>query len=321
MKIRDYLLLFRVHTAGLTQGAVLLGLLLAGVSLLSWDTLFWCVWAVLFHATGFLYNNLADYEHDLKDPAKKSHPLISGKVDIHIAYHIDIALHAFLLLMGVLLTDGKLLPTFFLVICVVTGWLYNWTCKRSLVAPAFISISFGFLLLISYLTYADGFTPLVVVVTAYAISQMFFQIAVEGYLKDIEHDPVNLLRELGVRIRRGRLRMSIGGIVFSFSSKMATYLSGICLTVYIGGFFSLMVFILGMTVQNSIFFKLAQPAWDRKKVVRNCALMEIVTYFTLIWILFPVVGLWESIVMTLYPMAWFVVWNKMYWGTSIRPKV
>ena len=59
-----------VYTSSLTQGGVLLAAILAGERRIP-ILIAYALWAILFHTVGFVDNNIEDYEHDRKDPAKK----------------------------------------------------------------------------------------------------------------------------------------------------------------------------------------------------------------------------------------------------------
>ena len=73
LKIRSFLKLIRIHTSSLTQGGILLAAILAGERRIH-ILIAYALWTILFHAVGFVDNNIEDYEHDRKDPAEKHFP-------------------------------------------------------------------------------------------------------------------------------------------------------------------------------------------------------------------------------------------------------
>jgi len=81
MKIRPFLKLIRIHTSSLTQRCVLLAAILAGERRIP-ILIAYALWVILFHAVGFVDNNIEDYKHDRKDPAKKHFPLVTGEASL-----------------------------------------------------------------------------------------------------------------------------------------------------------------------------------------------------------------------------------------------
>jgi len=337
--LKDHLMILRVHTAALTQASLLIGHFLSGGILWSFDTFLWCMFGILFHASGFLHNNLCDYSDDKKDVHKIHHPLVSGAVSVDNAWQLNVILSVFASLLGAFLLRGSFIGLTILVTVIVCGWSYNLVCKKSLTAPIWISICFGFLVLLPYSVnkglYFDD--TIIWLVTAYATAQIWYQIAVEGYLKDLEHDPVNLLSLLGARIyvlafgmtvnrktvtwKCKNLSLADGAWYFAGISKIPMVVLGGALVVVTSSNMSFVILVIGVMAVIYGHRVLLDYRWNHNNVLRWCAIVEIVTYLTLLWLLYGLLDIWQCLFLTFYPLIWFASWNRLYFGTTLRPQV
>lgn len=328
LTLRNWLTFLRIHTSNLSQVGAILGVLIAGVRDIPTLILF-AVWGFFYHAWGFTDNNLCDYEHDLKDPAKQHFALIKGDISLYQAKIVNALLFLPTLFFGLYLSHPiSEHPTAFafLMLAIVSGLLYNRTCKKSLLAPIHITIAFTALPLFSYFTVASTFSMPMVLVGAYTILLMLFQIAFEGYLKDIESDPVNLLRRLGAYTYDMGKSLYLGEqIYFWLTMKTATVLIGykIVVTVQSDLIAELTFYILSTFVFILLTLLAFYPdgTFDNKLVTKNAARMEIVTYFALIVALQGLLGWIIVAILMLYPILWFLGLNKLTWKTWLRPKV
>lgn len=323
MQLSKILSFFRWHTASLTIPAFLIGVYSAGIPILSFDTILWIIAGWLFHATGFAHNNLTDYEWDLKDTSKSHHPLVSGELKYGTAYGIVCAMFFISTVWIMFLTKLHFLPVILLVISVLSGMGYNYLSKKSLIAPILISICFGILPGISYFSYTEQLSPLILIVIGYAFFQILFQISVEGYIKDIQHDPVNLYRKFGCKIERDRYYGTSISKIFAMTIKLPMLLFGLlicimCSTPLWGIIMFLVMVILAL---YSSWYLVRDKKWERGRVVRFCAITEIITYFGLVFCLAGIFGIYGVLFLLVFPLAWFIFWNKIFWNTWIAPAV
>jgi len=324
LKTRPFLKLVRIHTSSLTQGGVILAAILAGETRIP-ILIAYAFWAVLFHAVGFVDNNIEDYEHDRNDPAKKHFPLVTGEVTLKQAktFCYTGMLSAFIL--GVLLAEFKLLPAAFLLLTFTFGRLYNALSKRSTFSPVYISGSFTSLVLFAYYSRYNGsdFNPLIALFTLYTFFLMFWQIAWEGYIKDIESDEVNLLRVLGCKINDGWFEPSLKGRIFGWGLRIPTIIIGaIMLTVTNGDWIAWFGFItLSICVLYSTYKLVERRRHDHGKTVMFCAVTEVLVYFSIVTALHELLGTIATLTLIFYPIIWFVSLNRITWKTWITPRV
>lgn len=322
--------------AGTALGAILGGgswTLILGVTL----------WALWFHYIGFTHNGLTDLEWDRKDPNKSHFPLVSGKIRERSALMLVTVGTLIGVVWGWLQAGWWNLPALFWIIwATLWGVSYNLTSKRSLLAPIFISASFSCLPLYGY--YAAGstiyhafdvdgvwgmVTDIGFLLWAYTFMLMFFQIAVSGYLKELEQeDQPNLLRTLGAFVGKERLRVYAGGYgLFVILSRLGTIVVGaviLCTEIGLPLWEHGMMFFMLLTlmVLAATAIETCGGEWNRELRVQWMAIVEILVYWSLVVALLPLLGTLTALAFMLLPLVWFVAWNRILWGKRyISPKV
>jgi hypothetical protein len=154
---------------------------------------------------------------------------------------------------------------------------------------------------------------------------MFYQIAVEGNLKDINVNQANILIALGTKVENGVIRHSLSSKVFMaklVALKFIIMFIFIWFTIDMWNIIQACIFSLLMVILLSESYELGKDqTYDNTTIVRNCALTEIFTYLLLATCLEFIMGWAWYVFLLVYPVAWFIVWNRITWGTTIRPRV
>jgi len=284
MKIRPFLKLVRIHTSSLTQGGVLIAAILAGERRIL-ILIAYALWAILFHAIGFVDNNIEDYEHDRKDPAKKHFPLVTGEVSLKQAKVFCYTGMLIAFILGVFMAEFRLLPVAFLLLTFTFGRLYNALSKRSIFSPVYISGSFTSLVLFAYYSRYKGcdFNSLIMLFTLCTFFLMFWQIAWEGYIKDIESDKVNLLRVIGCKVQNGTFELSTIGKIFGWGFRIPTIIIGLAILYVTGGDpIALLGFAtLSAGVLYSAHKLMKKRRYNHGETVMYCAVTEVLVYFSI----------------------------------------
>ena len=318
-----WLRLIRIHTASLTQPIVLLGLFVAGVE--DWKLyLFFAAFAVIYHAAGFVQNDICDYAQDSQDTAKKHFPLISGEISLKQAKYLYYVLVSATIIIGILLSNGRALSLLFLIISVGFGYIYNIRSKKDVFSPLYIAGAFIALPLFSYYSHVTELSNVIVALVLYLVFLMLYQIGIEGYMKDFTSDNVSLLGRLGtVYTKDGRVNVNTTTKWFAWFLKVPTFL-----LFYIIGWicqsdvFSMALGTILMLCNILASWKLLESGpYNNHKRVRLCSIIEVVTYSQLIFALQGMLG-WHGVaVFILYPYFWFFVLNRLTWKTWITPRV
>jgi len=324
MKIRPFLKLVRIHTSSLTQGGVLIAAILAGERRIP-ILIAYALWAILFHAVGFVDNNIEDYEHDRKDPAKNHFPLVTGEVPLKQAKTFCYTGMLIAFLLGIWMAEFRLLPVAFLLLTFTFGRLYNALSKRSIFSPVYISGSFTSLVLFAYYSRYGGcdLNPLIALFTLYTFFLMFWQTAWEGYTKDIESDRVNLLRVIGCKVQNGIFEPSTIGKIFGWGFRLPTVIIGLAILFVTGGEpIALLGFAtLSVGVLYSAYRLVKKRRYDHGETVMYCAVTEVLVYFSIVIALHRVLGTLATLTLIFYPIIWFITLNRLTWKTWITPRV
>lgn len=321
--LRDYLMLGRIHTSALTWSALLIGYFLAGQAF-DIRVFYFIALGVLYHYWGFLANNISDLKFDLKDPAKAHHPLVRGVIPVQRAVSIDGVVGIVTVGVGLLLSLGNIPALGVLVISMVMALLYNQYCKVSLLGPVFICLAWPPLFLYSYLIYSP-LTATAVWVFIFMVVAMGFQIAYSGYYKDIKQtDEVNLLRRLGARTVT-----SVTSVIFVSSRRTAVFSYGLSaakvllllpiiqhdLSILIPVFFS---YVIVLIFTNKITHT---TIYNRTRSLRDMSLIEIFTFWMLLFALAPEIGILPLAFIILASLLWFTAFNRLFFFTFLYPKV
>jgi len=329
MKIKEYIAFGRIHTAGLTMAGTVLGYMLAGG--MQWHVMLLLgLYALLFHYAGFGTNNLLDYWHDKKDAHKTDFPLIKGSISYRNALIgvLFATMLSFVLIFYIIIKYAPAESIMYLIILVlinqVFGLIYNsiskYTCIPSVIS---ICLSFSVLPVIGWFIATSTISYIIVMLFIATIFLMAYQIGVSGYYKDIQTDPVSILRKLGCYVDKNTNmycateKALVYAVALKFAYFMVLYVmikdeNPVVSVLTLTWFFACMFFV---TLQNS------DHVFEHKTVTRYCSMIEIISYFALVTVLSSYIGIVVAIVMAFVPFVWFVIWNKIFYGWWLQPKV
>lgn len=333
--MREFLRLSRVHTASLTIPGVLLGAYLAGLHD-PWTLTPFGFWALIFHSQGFLSNNLEDLEYDKSQAEEKGlFPLVRGTITPGEAWTFFYVQHVLMWALGLALIfvgNGfrpvPQIPLAFLalVLAVLTGFAYNHTSKRTTFAPVYICTSFASLPLYAYWAAGGGAWGLEGwYLFAYGWLLMLPQIAVSGAVKDLEDDPVNLMRDLGAEVRvpgEGRCwwGFSLGARAWAWGARLPSLVLAFLWTASSGGSLGGVVVLVMLVVLAHM--GLLQEGWMPRGVkVRWMAVEEVLVYWLLVVSLLPSLGVGLGLGFMVGPFLWFVALNLVMWNQPLAPRV
>ena len=323
--LRDWLVFSRTHTAALTIPGVLLAAYLADPTQ-GWlrFTLFG-VFAFCAHGSGFAVNNLFDLVFDIRDPSKKDHPLVAGRIMMREAWFAVILAMSLTFYLGAYLsrswTGTTLLLSF-----IIFGTIYNYVCKKSLTGPIWISLSFASLP--AYAWYASGghYSITLSYIVAYSFLLMLAQISISGWGKDLcQEGEVNLLRTLGAtaiptspgvyeyhfpwstKLLAGVLRAAMAGLAVGYAYGTN---GPIILTISLAA----LAYLTLLVVVDS-------GTWLRKRKVLFMGLSEIFAYWALVSSLATLLGPILTAAFILGPIVYYMFLNKFFWNTWAAPAV
>lgn len=329
-KLRDWLQIFRAQTAAAVFILVLTTYLAAGGKLFSWYTLILAIWSIFTHHISFGHNTVMDtiMGWDTKDPNKIHHPLIANRIKKETALKV-IGVGMFIsTITAILLVYYSLGNMFyamaFFCLFLISGMIYNDGISKVSVWDFIpISICFTSLSLFSYFLIETKFNELIILLAAYIFLLQWFEIGIEGEIKEIEiKDEVNMLRILGTKCTDKIFTMG-KSVIYPWIIKLAGLgLAGYIVYKYTFTTLTVILFIVFVILALYFCFELTKKRiWNRKKAIRDMALEEVVSIFLIPIILLRLIGPIEVTVIIVISILYFVGMNAFLWKTLFAPKV
>jgi len=282
----------------------------------------WLLFGLLWHYAGFLQNNLFDYKYDKLDPAKQHFPLVKGTIRYRDAAMVDTIMLILLFIFGVLLTLSPY-SIAFLILGMVSGTIYNYYSKRTLLKPIPIALCFSSLPAMSYTSIKPPDTLMWLIFSA-VFTTIFYQIAFSGELKDIHRGERNILLRLpqkhGVAafaIASKTINMVIIHAILIYLAKELTILSAIILAALETVTAEIAILLMA---QLDDYQQAITKTWDRDKALKNMSMMEVATYIATVIAVSPVLG-YTTPLWIILPILWFIAFNRIIFGTTSYPKV
>lgn len=346
--IQVRLRLARVQTLALTALAPVLGALIfmGEPSSLTFheakdvlpDLVFLFLTGACIHIYGFVLNEWADQEIDRASPDLQDKPLVSGAISGKEAKWIAISAAA-LSFVPLALVTLEPWPHIALLCCILAAGAYDLWGKL-FPLDVLLAGSITFLLIVGALalggfdlTYGPHIT-LIACVGGLQFIQNLYQNAIEGGIKDADHDAAAGARTyaaiLGVRIdRNGELETGW----FFTNSALGMKAIQIFILLYMAvevtdlashGMSSLLwvaliVSIAIMIVTTSMM--LPPVGFDRSRLKRIFSVHEMATFLAIMTVIVPLIGEWVALILFLFPMVWFMMVNRLLFGGMLEPGV
>jgi 4-hydroxybenzoate polyprenyltransferase len=344
--VLEYIRLFRLQTGAITAvapvaGYVILTAIEPEIELKLATTAILFIIGVLMHIFIFVLNEYIDIDIDRLSPDLSEKPLVKQSVSMQGALIVILTSVSLTYLLTILF-----FPAFWVLVIltishvcgvvydvygkkfpgsdfVLAGWIF-WFCIFGACA-ADLSINPFELPLILYIISGLGFM------------QIVFNNAVEGGLKDVDHDHIGDARTLatvmGVKVKKGLLSVSPSFKMFTWSIKIIhiilflslffnpdldfwqyePFISQVTILLLI----SALIAVIFFTTYRFLNFK----TFDRSKLKRIFSIHEISTYFIVPLILVPILGLPISIGLLVLPLIWFICLNLILYGKPLEPRV
>ncbi len=292
----------------------------------------------LFHVYGFVLNEWADLEVDRASADLVGKPLVSGEIAPDEAKWTAIAAAVLCFVpMAVVTQDPMTHAT--LAGAVVLAAAYDLWGKR-LPLDVLLAGSITLLLIAGARAMGDfdasvpRHMTLLACVGGLQFLQNLYQNAIEGGIKDADHDAAAGARTyaavLGVSITEdGEVQtgwaftnsaLVMKGVQIAlliYTAVEVTYLSshasGDLLWVV------LVLAIAGMVVTTSLM--LPPVRFDRSRLKRVFSIHELMTFAAIMTVLVPLLGAWVALGLFLLPMVWFMVVNRALFGGTLEPGV
>jgi len=320
--LKNYITFFRIHTASLTIPVVWIAYIVSTHAFNWVEFLFIGIFALLFHAFGFAWNNLLDYKWDKEDRFKQHFPLVSGDIKYTNARNMTVVATVLSAVFGVFVASFSVVPLIMMTAAIGAGFGYNILNKTNKYAMVLISLSFSFLAMYGY-TIGNGGWQLAVMIFLFAFFTMMYQISVSGNIKDAEINQANILKVMGLKLIAGNI--IIGKRVFWYSTalRLTVIATGIAMLIFLHE--GIIVYVIAAVMMAWTLLEsnamLRHNEWVRDWFLKRMSRIEIVNYLTFAFLFLGVYGLIWTTFFVVFPIAWFVVFNRIMWGSSLFPRV
>ncbi|UCC93581.1 MAG: UbiA family prenyltransferase [Thermoplasmata archaeon] len=290
------------------------------------------------HIFGFVLNEWADLEVDRASADLQDKPLVSGDVSPEEAKWTAIVAGALTFVPLALVTLDPW-PHLAMLSSLLLATAYDLWGKR-LPLDLLLAGSITMLLMVGALALGGldtTFGPHVTLLACVAglqFLQNLYQNAIEGGIKDADHDSAAGAKTyaalLGVRIDRdGELQTGW----FFTNSALAMKAIQIVLLLYtsvevtrVDGhehatllWFIIFASIAVMVMTTSMM--LPPVRFDRSRLKRIFSIHELATFAAIMTVIVPLVGGWVAFGLFILPMVWFMVVNRTLFGGSLEPGV
>jgi len=327
--MKEWFQLFRAQTAPATTLSLVTPLLISGCN----NILLILILFILAHPIHYFcfgHNSLMDYWLDKEDPSKKHHPLPSGKISIESATKVllygQIIVFIILLIIILYYSLNPILSLTFLLFYILFGHAYNdGLDHRTTHSWIPISLCFASFPLVTY-TFFKTIDNIAILIFLWAFIVQIYEIALLGNLKDLWNpfEKYNLLRRF---------------IIYQSNDIIVLNKSLLCFFLFLRGVIStllllIMFYLLKLPLENliclivltiielyavlSIHIELqSYKPKNRDKLLSLFGLAESTEFFrftTLVPITF-------TFILITYGLIYFVLANKLLWGTRLGPKV
>jgi hypothetical protein len=333
LKLRDYLQLLRAHTAPASVLTLVVPYLIAGGGDSVLVGLFFLL-GHLMHFFSFGHNSLMDYWLDVRDPNKRHHPLIAGRIRLDDATRVVLYGQA---LTGVAITlvilaysQNPALSLLFFFLYFAWGHAYNdGLDHRDEHSWLSISLCLASAMLISY-TFTRGLDRVAALLFAWGFLFELYDIGLLGNVKDLWNpaEEKNPLRRWavfesgefrGLRVTRGWIAL----LIFFWCVRLIASTAVVTLVATaVSAPLENMVLLYFFTILEALavtltITELISPRPCRDRLLPVFGLSESVEFFRLT----SLTPMPWPLVLAGYGLFYFVGMNKLLWGTRLGPRV
>ena len=332
----EYLKLFRLQTGATTALAPVIGYLVlavqTGYSIVFQELALIFTIGILMHIFEFVLNEYMDVEVDKRSPDLAGKPLVKGTISMGAALAVVMIALVFSYLLT-LLYFFQLWTLILLTIAFEFGAIYDIYGKRFPGSDFTLALWIFMFCLFGASIVSTDFTPLLYLVAGLGFFQILFNNAVEGGIKDADHDAVagarTLAHALGVSVENKKLKIPVIFKFVSYAIKLG-HLSLVVLILYhlplqindiLDVFQFIMIVLLILIILYTLQKFLNQVEFRRDKLKRIFSVHEIATFFLVPTLLWQLLGHVIAATILFLPLIWYLILNLILYGRPLEPKV
>ena len=283
---------------------------------------------------GFILNDYADVEVDKAAKELHGKPLVSGDISIKTALIICVffILLSFLLV-GILwyqqtvdsLKFGALMSLF---LAGMLGSIYDFYGKKMVGSDFLVAISVAFVFLFGALSF-DQPNIITWIIFVLTFNQILHMNAVEGGIKDADHDPImgvkNISLSLGVKIRGINIKIPASFKAFSIGIRLFSAILLFSPFVFFGyEYYIWQLALLTLGVIGVLFFSaklVSIKTFERNKIRKYIAVQSFLRYSLVPIMLISIIPLTYSVVLLVFPIAWYIIFTPLIGEKLFKPRM
>ena len=309
---------FGALTVGVTDAWSLLILFLIG-----------CMVAIY----GFVLNDYADVKLDGIIPELRDKPLVSGAISRTSAVlvcFVTMILAFFLAALlwhGTVLSDRKLAALSMYAVAWGLGTVYNLYGKKIAGSDLFVALAMAVTFLFGALAFAQP-TLLTWVVFVLTFNQTLHMNAVEGGIKDADHDPLmgvsNLARVAGVSVHGQRVMIPPSFQVFGMGIRLTSVAVVFVPFMYDLSYelWQLALLVVMLAVVLFIEVRLLRlQQFDRSLIRKLIAGASFLRYAVVPVMLMGEIGILAGVGLAVLPIAWYVAFSPLTGIRAFQPEM
>ena len=309
---------FGALTVGVTDAWSLLILFLIG-----------CMVAIY----GFVLNDYADVKLDGLIPELRDKPLVSGAISRTSAVlvcFVTMILAFFLAALlwhGTVLSDRKLAALSMYAVAWGLGTVYNLYGKKIAGSDLFVALAMAVTFLFGALAFAQP-TLLTWVVFVLTFNQTLHMNAVEGGIKDADHDPLmgvsNLARVAGVSVHGQRVMIPPSFQVFGMGIRLTSVAVVFVPFMYDLSYelWQLALLVVMLAVVLFIEVRLLRlQQFDRSLIRKLIAGASFLRYAVVPVMLMGEIGILAGVGLAVLPIAWYVAFSPLTGIRAFQPEM
>jgi 4-hydroxybenzoate polyprenyltransferase len=315
-KILDYLRIGRVQTFPADWLLTLTPFLYGRLNLVQAVLLSIFIWFV--HFASFGHNSLMDTAmgYDLKDPNKKHHPLVAGRIQLSEAHNVIhwllCTLTVYALIFSLKLSPAPLYAVLCIPIWTMFGYAYNsGLSKESVFGFIPISICFTFMGAWGWFLSHETLDTVGYLYLGYVFCTILFQISYSGFKKELLiKERSNILVRLGAKVENGVFKPSKAGI-YGVTIKGLNWLIGLLLLLQNFNIIKLLCFIVISAFVFVYLIRLTKPReYIRDRELLDMSLEEVATIYLVVPILLDFL---VAALLMVIGLFYFLIVNRILW--------
>jgi len=283
---------------------------------------------------GFILNDIVDVEVDKLSDELKGKPLVNGDISTKTAIGICVffMLLTFLLLFYLWFNETLTYLKFGALLCIILagilGSIYDLYGKQFVGSDFLVAISMALIFLFGALAFGEP-TTITWIIFVLTFNNLLHMNAVEGGLKDADHDykkgVKNIALTSGVQVRGENITIPLSFKAFGMGIRLfSTCLLFVPFIFYQYDYYLWQIAVLILAIFGVLFFSaklLSIKKFNRNEIRKYIAIQSFLRYSLVPIMLIPVISVTYSIILIIFPIAWYIIFTPLIGERLFRPRM